>query len=232
MVALFVVLMFIGFLLTDAIVQRVGRKAPAPGEPAWEIPQGFYLFEGHSWSHPDSSLGVRVGVDALVAHALGVVEKVIPPKLGQVVKAGQPLFRLERRGRGLDIPGFVTGRVVALNPRLRKRPDSVAKDPYGCGWICAITPTQSDASPGGLRDGQKAASWLELEFHRFREFLSLQASADLATSVTLADGGLPAVGSLAELPLRGWDAFEAAFLAPGQTGRVCTEARSGTPFRA
>jgi len=56
MVALFVALMFIGFLLTDVIVQRVGQKSPAPGEPAWEIPQGFFLFEGHSWSHPDSSL--------------------------------------------------------------------------------------------------------------------------------------------------------------------------------
>jgi len=214
MVALFVVLMFIGFVLTDAIVQRVGRKAPASVEPVWDIPQGYCLFEGHSWSRPDSSVGVRVGVDALVVHALGVVEKVILPKLGQPVEAGQPLFRLERQGCGLNVRSSITGRVVAVNTRLGNRPGSVAKDPYGSGWVCAIAPTQSDASSGGMRHGQKAANWLEQEFHRFREFLSVQVSPDLALNVTFPDGGLPAIGSLAELPLAGWGAFEAAFLAP------------------
>jgi len=214
MVALFVALMFVGFLLTDAVVQRVGRKSPAPGGPAWEIPQGFYLFEGHCWSYPDSSLGVRLGVDALVVHALGVVEKVNLPELGQMVEAGQPLFRLERQGRGLIVRSSTTGRVVALNTRLGKRPDSVAKDPYGSGWICAITPTQSDNSFVAVRSGQEAASWLEREFYRFREFLSAQVSPDLVSGVTYADGGLPAIGSLAELPLRGWGAFEATFLSP------------------
>jgi hypothetical protein len=63
--------------------------------------------------------------------------------------------------------------------------------------------------------GQKAANWLEQEFYRFREFLSMQASPDLAVNATYLDGGLPATGSLAELPLGGWGAFEAAFLAPG-----------------
>jgi len=157
-------------------------------------------------------------VDALVAHALGAVEKVILPKLGQMVKAGQPLFRLERQGRGLIVQSSVTGRVVALNPRLGKSPDSVAKDPYGAGWICAITPTQSDDSPRGMRSGQKAANWLEQELHRFREFLSQEVSPNLATNMTLADGGLPATGALAELPLRGWGAFEASFLTPSPRG--------------
>jgi len=215
MVALFVALMFIGLVLTDAIVQRFGRKAPASEEPVLEVPEGFCLFEGHSWSRPDSSVGVRVGVDALVAHALGVVEKVMLPKLGQLVKTGQPLFRLERQGCGLNVRSSITGRVVAVNTRLGNRPGSVAKDPYGSGWICAITPTQPDRSPGGMRYGRNAANWLEQEFYRFREFLSMQVSPDLAVDVTYPDGGLPVTGSLAELPLAGWSAFEAAFLEPG-----------------
>ena len=218
MVALFVALMFIGFVLTDAIVHRAGRKQPASVDPVLDIPPGFCLFEGHSWSRPDSSVGVRVGVDALVAHALGVVEKVVLPKLGQTVEAGQPLFRLERQDRGLTIQSSVTGKVVAVNAGLGKRPDSVAKDPYGSGWICAITPTRLDNSSGGMRYGQKAANWLEQEFHRFREFLSMQVSPDLAVPVTYQDGGLPAIGSLTELPLAGWGAFEAAFLAASPNG--------------
>lgn len=128
--------------------------------------------------------------------------------------AGQPLFRLERQGRGLIVRSSTTGRVVALNTNLGNRPDSVAEDPYGSGWICAITPTQSANSSVALRHGQKATNWLEQEFYRFREFLFVQVSPDLASDVTYADGGLPATGSLAELPLRGWGAFEATFLSP------------------
>jgi glycine cleavage system H protein len=215
MVALFVALMFIGFLLVDFVVQRLQARrvtVSAAASAPWNVPRSFYLSEGHSWSHPDSSVGVRVGADALVAHALGAVEKVVLPKLGELVKAGQPLFQLEFRSCDLKVPSSITGHVVAVNPSLGKRPELVAQDPYGDGWICAITPTLPDGISGGMRSGEKAAAWLEQEFHRFREFLSSQVSPDMALSVTYPDGGLPAVGSLTQLPHGSWRAFEAEFL--------------------
>jgi glycine cleavage system H protein len=217
MVALFVALMFTGFVLVDLIVQRLQARRAAISGPMglpWNVPKGFYLSEGHTWSYPDSSVGVRVGVDTLVARALGTLEKVALPKLGKLVKAGEPLFHLQCQGHALKIPSSITGHVVALNPGLAKRPELVVKDPYGSGWICAITPTQPNDPPGGVRSGEKAAAWLEQEFHRFREFLAMQASPDLALSVTYPDGGLPAVGSLTQLAGGGWRAFEAEFLRP------------------
>jgi hypothetical protein len=42
----------------------------------------------------------------------------------------------------------------------------------------------------------------------------MQVSPDLTVSVTYPDGGLPAVGSLTQLPRGGWRAFEAEFLRP------------------
>jgi glycine cleavage system H protein len=224
MVALFVALMFIGFVLTDLVVQRVrAQRAPvsAPAKPIWGVPKGFYLSEGHTWSHPDSSVGIRVGVDALVAHAVGAAENVRLPKIGELVEAGQPLLGLGRQGCELKIPSSISGRVVALNTRLAKRPQLVAQDPYGSGWICAITPVQSDGCFASVRSGEKAVLWLEQEFDRFREFLSQQVLPDLDVSVTVQDGGLPVVGSLRELPLRGWRAFEAEFLAPANPKGRC-----------
>ncbi|MGO8736213.1 MAG: glycine cleavage system protein H [Terriglobia bacterium] len=219
MVALFVALMFIGFLLVDRFVQTLQARRAAVSAPAdllWNVPKGFCLAEGHTWSRPDASVGVRVGADALVAHALGAVEKVVLPKVGELVQAGQPLFQLEHQGCDLRIPSSITGHVVALNPGLGKRPELVGQDPYGSGWICAITPTQPDDGSGGMRSGEKAAAWLEQEFHRFREFLSLHVPPDLAVSVTYPDGGLPAVGSLNQLARGGWRAFESEFLRPSQ----------------
>jgi len=215
MVALFVAMMFVCLVLVDLVVQKLeARRAAASVSAAlpWNVPRGFHLSEGHTWSHPDSSVGVRVGADALLAHALGAVERVVAPKLGELVRAGQPLFRLEYRGRGLTVPSSITGQVVALNPSLVKRPELVAKDPYGSGWICAVTPTKPDSGSEGMRLDEKAVAWLEEEFHRFREFLSMHVSPALAVSVTYPDGGLPAVGSLNHLPRGGWQAFEAEFL--------------------
>jgi len=220
MVALFVALMFISFVLVDLIVQSLRARRAAVsasvGLPL-NVPAGFNLAEGHTWSRSDSSVGVKVGADALLAHALGTVEKVGLPKLGELVKAGELLFHLEHHGRELRIPSSLTGRVVAVNPGLVKRPDLVVRDPYGSGWICAITPTQANGRSQGMRSGEKAAAWLEQEFHRFREFLSRQASPDLALSVTCPDGGLPAVGALNQLARSGWAAFEAEFLRPQRT---------------
>jgi glycine cleavage system H protein len=214
MVALFVALMFIGFLLVDRIVQwlRTRQSAVATALP-WTVPEGLYLSEEHTWFRPDSSGGVRVGADGLLAHALGVVEKVVLPKLGDQVKPGQPLFHLEYQGCDLKVPCSIAGKVVALNPRLEKRPELAAKDPYGSGWICAITPAQSNGGSGAMRSGEKAAAWLEREFHRFREFLSTQISPDLAVGLTSQDGGLLAVGALTQLDRGVWSAFESEFLA-------------------
>jgi glycine cleavage system H protein len=217
MVALFVASMFVGFVLVDYIVQAFEAKRKAVAVPAgvpWNVPRGFFLSEGHTWSHPESSVGVKVGADALLAHALGAVEKVVVPKLGELVKAGQPLFRLEGQGGDLAILSSISGHVVALNPSLGKRPELVGQDPYGSGWICAITPTQPNGGSGATRSGEKAVAWLEEEFHRLRDFLSAQVSPDLAVSVTYPDGGLPAVGSLTHLPRSAWRAFEAEFLRP------------------
>ena len=223
MVALFVALMFIGFVLVDLVLQAVQARRAAVSTAAdvpWNVPRGFYLSEGHTWFRPDSSVGLRVGADALVARALGAVEKVVLPKLGEPVKAGQPLFQLQYHGCELKIPSLITGHVAALNPGLGKRPELVAQDPYGSGWICAITPTQADGSSGGMRSGEKATAWLEQEFHRFREFLSLQVSPDPALSASYPDGGLPAVGSLTHLGRGGWRAFEAEFLHPERAESV------------
>jgi glycine cleavage system H protein len=217
MVALFVAIMFIGFLLVDFVVQSLqARQAAVPtsADFPWKVPKGIYLSEGHTWFRPDSSMALKVGADALVAHALGAVEKVVLPKLGEPVKAGRPLFHLEYQGCDLEIPSSITGHVAALNPVLGKRPELVAQDPYGSGWICAITPAQWDSRPRVMRSGEKAIAWLEQEFHRFREFLSLQISPDPTLSVSYPDGGLPSVGSLTQLPRDGWRAFEAEFLRP------------------
>jgi len=231
MVAIFVALMFIGLVLMDAVVQKVEARrslsvaplrAPRKTRPAvlipqvgsfpWAVPQGVYLSEGHAWFKPDPSGEVRVGADALVAHALGRLEKVVFPKTGDLVRRGQPLFYLVHEGDVLTVSSSVTGRVVAINPELKERPELVAGDPYGAGWVCRIVSAYLDDGSGRMRFADKAAFWLECEFDRFCEFVSGHVAPDLAFGLTSADGGLPEVGALTQLDDAAWNAFEAEFL--------------------
>ncbi len=231
MVAVFVALMFVVLVLTDLVLQRlkagpavaVSPKGPSTGKAPvermarpssfpWEIPQGAYLSEGHAWFRPDPSGEVRVGADALLAHALGTLDHVTLPKLGDTVRRGQPLFYLVYEGRTLTVSSSVTGKVLAVNETLREQPELVAREPYGDGWVCKVVPTYLDDGSGRLRFGEKAAFWLECEFGRFCEFIGAHIPPDLVLGATSFDGGPPALGSLAQLSDDAWNVFEAGFL--------------------
>ncbi len=231
MVAIFVATMFVGLVLADLVLQKLkGRTAPAlsrraavargswaergtrPRSFPWGIPQGVYLSEGHAWFRPDASGEVRVGADALLAHALGTLDHVTLPKVGDTVRRGEPLFYLVHEGRTLTVSSSVTGKVFAVNETLRQEPELVAREPYGDGWVCRIVPTYLDDGSGRMRFGEKAAFWLECEFDRFCEFIGSNIPADLALGATSLDGGLPAVGSLIHLSDEAWNTFEAQFL--------------------
>ncbi len=231
MVAVFVALMFVGLVLADLVLQKLkarraaGTSLESPRaiqdteEPLvrlrsfpWEIPQGVYLSEGHAWFRPDPSGEVRVGADALLAHALGTLDHVTLPKVGDTVRRGQPLFYLVHEGRTLTVSSSVTGKVLALNETLREQPELVAREPYGDGWVCKVVPAYLDDGSGRLRFGERAAFWLECEFGRFCEFIGAHIPADLALGATSFDSGPPALGSLAQLSDDAWNAFEAGFM--------------------
>jgi glycine cleavage system H protein len=218
MVALFVALMFIGFIMIDAILQKVeaarALRATAPrpgGRESWiAVPEGVHLSPGHSWALPMQEGTVRAGADSLVARALGAVSGVTLPRVGDWVKAGSPLFRMELHGRSITIPSPVSGRVAAVNESLREQPGIVATDPYGKGWVCSLELSQPTLHM--MPFGRKAALWLEQEVASFQEFLSTRLTPEYAVGVTSQDGGLPVTGALAHFDAEAWAAFERQFL--------------------
>jgi glycine cleavage system H protein len=218
MVALFVALMFIGFIMVDAILQKaeaaraLRATAPRPGgRESWiAVPEGVHLSPGHSWTLPLQEGAVRAGVDSLVARALGTVSRVTLPAVGEWVKAGSPLFHMELHGRSITIPSPVSGRVAAVNESLREQPGIVATDPYGKGWVCSLELSQPALQV--MPFGRKAALWLEQEVARFQEFLSAHLTPEFALGATSQDGGLPVSGALAQFDAETWAAFERQFL--------------------
>jgi glycine cleavage system H lipoate-binding protein len=218
--------MFVGLILTDAIVQKVAaRRAAEALAPvraaatardevaAWvELPEGVYLSPGHAWTLPLQAGAVRAGADAMIGRALGRITHLRFPKVGNIVQEGEPLFHLELDGRSLAVPSPVTGRVGSLNRLLETHPELVAHDPYGKGWVCSLVETRPPREIGTQRRSVKAALWLANEVARFQEFISSQVAPDLALGVTSQDGGVPVVGVLAQLDSEFWKRFEKEFL--------------------
>lgn len=219
MVALFVSLMFIGFILADVILQKIearsairaAYRAAAAGELAsWvAVPEGVRLSPGHSWAMPLQEGTVRAGVDSLVANAVGKVHRVQLPLVGEWIEAGKPLARLAFNGTALSVSSPVSGRVSAVNHGLHEHPENVASDPYGKGWICSID--QAQPRHHALHSGRKAALWLECELDRFREFLSARLTPQFAVEPTSQDAGVPMPGALGQLGADAWVAFERDF---------------------
>jgi glycine cleavage system H protein len=228
MVAILVALMFVGLVLLDLVLQKLearkaavlAARATQPAEAArvpvaanpWLVPEGVLLCEGHAWLRPQEGAVFRAGADALVAHVLGAAARVTPPRVGQELWPGSPLFGVEVGGRKLEITSPVGGRVVAVNQLLDDRPETLVQSPYEDGWVCDVEtapPTGKERPPVA---GPKAVAWLQNEFDRFAEFLWARYPLDPSLGVTSLDGGIPAPGALAELDEAAWREFEEEFL--------------------
>jgi len=178
MVAIFVAFMFLSLVLTDLGVQkwtarqtarstaRTASEAVIGGEVLWNVPDGVHLSDVHTWFRPDPTGGLEIGADTLITHAIGAIRRIVLPKPGDQVSAGQPLFRLEQEGLSLTVLSTITGKVMAVNSRLQNQPALMNSDPYGRGWICRVTPTTVGAVTPNVRFGEKAMIWLESESHR------------------------------------------------------------------
>jgi glycine cleavage system H protein len=224
MVAIFVAFMFISLVLVDLGLEKwkvwqSARASRLPAsvmtlafDPLYQIPEGVHFSNAHTWSRPDPAGGLEIGADALITHAVGPVRRIVLPKVGDQVAAGQPLFGLERDGRSITVPSPFTGTVLGVNFHLEKEPELLNSDPFGRGWVCSLTPTHVDEHPVSMLFGEKAAIWAERESARFREFVFAHIPPTFALGATSHDGGLPAIGCLAELDAKAWNAFEAEFL--------------------
>ena len=213
MVALLVLLTIITFLTIDYFAQRAAARrtvpAPAARTPAVRfpadlgaIPAGVFLGPGHAWVGVEPSGAVRIGADRVPLTLLGGVDAVEPVAAGTEVRRGDPIARLVRGARAVDLPSPVAGVVVAVNSAAD--PASVAADPFGRGWIATLRPTKLAGALRRLFVAEEASAWMRDELARLRDALvGLSVQGAVATA-TLPDGGLPLTGAAERLSEEQW----------------------------
>jgi hypothetical protein len=213
MVALFVILTIVAFLVADGIVQWVGRRraAHAAATPATtgllaeilpepSLPGGVFLTPSHLMVGVVPSGQARIALDALVRAAFGEPDAIEAPVHGTRVRKAQPLFTARWGQRTVVFHSPLDGTVV---PTSGEEPD---------GWILSVEPAQARRDLGSLPMAEDARRWFSQEWSRLREFVAASAGPSPAAAMALPDGGKPVVGWMRHESDRIWDGFVESFL--------------------
>jgi hypothetical protein len=67
----------------------------------FNIPAGVFISPFHVWVKIEVTGEVSLGVDDFARKTVGDVHHIVGPRLGSLVKAGEPLFTIEQAGRSL-----------------------------------------------------------------------------------------------------------------------------------
>jgi glycine cleavage system H protein len=120
----------------------------------------------HEWAlvqgTDDGATVVRVGITDHAQDALGDIVFVQLPEVGDEVAPGTPMGEVESTKSVSDLYAPVAGTVTAVNAALADAPETINGDPYGEGWLVAITVPDADGDPtAGLMDAGAYRSLVE-----------------------------------------------------------------------
>jgi len=210
MVALLVLATFVAFIAWDVLLHRdkYRFRVAAPASPAAAtaapvvagvtLPEGLSYHPGHAWAIDAGNGRVRVGLDEFAASLLGGIQKVDVPQRGRWFRQGEKGWTIHTERGEVAMLAPAEGEIVAINERAISDPDSVARDPYGAGWLLEIFSPDVQVSFRNLLTGSFARRWMEESVAELRQAISPGALA------TALDGGTisPQVGT--ELPPEKW----------------------------
>lgn len=114
------------------------------------IPEALRYTKDHEWAKIEGGRA-RIGITDHAQQELTDVVYVELPRVGKVVKQGEPIGVVESVKAVSEIFAPLSGTVVEVNKVLEDRPEIVNKDPYGEGWIVVLE-TADASEPNGLMD--------------------------------------------------------------------------------
>lgn len=130
----------------------------------------LYEREHHMWAMYDAATRqVIVGIDPLGLAALGDLAYVSLQAVGMPVGRGESIGVLEAAKMTGDLIAPVSGVLAGRNEAALHDPSIVNGDPYGQGWLVAITPADWAGESAGLIGGDDLPAWAAAEIERYRE---------------------------------------------------------------
>ena len=105
-------------------------------------PEQMLFSKTHEWVavsvDPSGAKIATVGVTAFALEALTDLVFIELPSPGRKVIAGEPFGVVESVKAVSDLNSPVDGEIVEANRAAAERPEGLAQDPYGAGWLVKI----------------------------------------------------------------------------------------------
>jgi glycine cleavage system H protein len=105
-------------------------------------PEDLKYTEEHEWARIEGDRAV-VGITHYAQDALGDIVYVDIPPVGTTVTAGETFGEVESTKSVSDIYSPLSGTIAERNEQLDKSPEIINSDPYGEGWLVALTMTDA-----------------------------------------------------------------------------------------
>ena len=107
------------------------------------IPDDLKYTESHEWVSHESDGSVRIGISDHAQEALGDLVFVELPAVGDQIDQGDACAVVESVKAASDIYAPITGEVTEINEELEDDPGMINNDPYGDGWLFAVSPSDT-----------------------------------------------------------------------------------------
>ena len=104
-----------------------------------KVPQELKYTESHEWISIEADGSVRIGISDHAQEALGDLVFVELPAVGDSIDRGNACAVVESVKAASDIYAPVSGEVIAVNENLEDDPGAINSDPFGDGWLFAVS---------------------------------------------------------------------------------------------
>ena len=113
-------------------------------DKTYEFPEDCRYTESDEWVRLDGTTA-KIGVTDYAQSELSDIVFIEMPEVGTQVESGESFGVVESVKAVSDLFAPVSGEIVATNGDLEDNPEWVNEDPYGRGWLVAMTPEDLDA---------------------------------------------------------------------------------------
>lgn len=187
-------------------IQAEPLPVPAPEKISeFELAEGFYYHDGHTWARPEYGGRIRVGIDDFARKLLGEKSRIEMPDVGCTVTQSCAGFTVKRNGQEVQVLSPVDGVVTHINKELPEHPELMTASPYDEGWLCTIEPTSLRKNLKSLYYGEDARNFIRQE----RDKLFAMANDAMHTS---ANGDISVEDIFKNLEGKAWIEFAKVFL--------------------
>ncbi|MFY9270381.1 MAG: glycine cleavage system protein GcvH [Candidatus Manganitrophaceae bacterium] len=104
------------------------------------IPDNLRYHKEHEWVRVEGKKAT-VGISDFAQESLGDIVYLEIPKIGSTVRYGDEMTEIESTKTTSPVYAPVGGKVVAVNEKLKEKPEAINQDPYGEGWVVVIEMT-------------------------------------------------------------------------------------------